>query len=132
MKIILFKKNGKINFLNPSNDLLIDDIIKKEIPSGIDYNIIDVSRLPVKSPFLDALNIDLSIDIEKAKEITKDQLRIKRKPLLDDLDIEYMRAEETGSDKTEIINKKQELRDITIKVDECDTVEELKALIETI
>ena len=70
----------------------------------------------------------LSISITKAKAITKDRLRIDRKPLLEEQDILFMRAQEAGSSTTAIATEKQRLRDITKKADSCKTTDELKAL----
>jgi len=66
------------------------------------------------------------IDIAKAKDITKDRLREKRKPLLEAQDLLFMKAQETGTDTTAIVAEKQRLRDITNQVDNMTTVEELK------
>jgi len=68
------------------------------------------------------------VDINKAKEITKDRLRIERKPLLEAQDIAFQRALESNADTSAIVAEKQRLRDITKLVDEATTVEELKAL----
>ena len=67
------------------------------------------------------------VNIDKAKDITKDRLREERKPLLEEQDILYMRAQEAGDDTTTIVAEKQRLRDITNQVDSMTTVEELKA-----
>ena len=66
-------------------------------------------------------------NIDKAKDITKDRLRQERKPKLEALDIQYMQAQEAGTDTTDIVNKKQQLRDAPAQVDTMTTVEELKA-----
>jgi hypothetical protein len=66
------------------------------------------------------------IDINKAKEITKDRLRVERKPLLESLDVAFQRALESGADTSAIVAEKQRLRDITNQVDTMTTVEELK------
>ena len=68
------------------------------------------------------------IDLPKAKEITKERLRIERKPLLEAEDIKFMQAQESGADTTAIVAEKQRLRDITNAVDSCTTTDELKAL----
>ena len=68
------------------------------------------------------------VDINKAKDITKDRLRQKREPLLLAQDIAFQRALETGADTSAIVAEKQRLRDITKLADEATTVEELKAL----
>jgi len=68
------------------------------------------------------------IDIDKAKDITKNRLRQEREPLLLAQDIAFQRALETGADTSAIVAEKQRLRDITTLVDTANTVEELKAL----
>ena len=70
----------------------------------------------------------ITINIDKAKDITKERLRIERKPLLEAEDIKFMQAQESGSDTTSIVAEKQRLRDITNQVDSCTTTDELKAL----
>ena len=70
----------------------------------------------------------ITISIPKAKDITKNRLRIDRKPLLEAQDILFMQAQESGSDTTDIVAEKQRLRDITKDVDTCKTTDQLKAL----
>ena len=70
----------------------------------------------------------ITINLDKAKEITKERLRQERKPLLEAEDIKFMQAQEAGSDTTAITAEKQRLRDITNQVDSCTTTDELKAL----
>ena len=69
----------------------------------------------------------ITVNIDKAKNITKDRLRQERKPKLEALDIQYMQAQEAGTDTTDIVSKKQQLRDAPAQVDTMTTVEELKA-----
>ena len=66
--------------------------------------------------------------MDKAKDITKERLRIERKSLLEAEDIKFMQAQETGADTKTIVAEKQRLRDITKQVDFCKTTDELKAL----
>jgi len=68
----------------------------------------------------------ITVNITKAKDITKDRLREERKPLLKAQDLLFMKAQETGTDTTAIVAEKQRLRDITNQVDSLTTVEELK------
>ena len=70
----------------------------------------------------------ININLTKAKALTKDRLRFKRKPLLEAQDILFMQAQETGSDTTAIVAEKKKLRDMTKDVDACKTADELKAL----
>ena len=70
----------------------------------------------------------ITINIDKAKDITKDRLRADRKPLLEAQDVLFMQAQESGDDTTDIVTEKNRLRDITKDVDSCSTTDELKAL----
>ena len=69
----------------------------------------------------------VSIDITKAKVITKDRLRVERKPLLETQDILFMQAQESGADTSDIVTEKQRLRDITDQVNSMTTTTQLKA-----
>jgi len=53
----------------------------------------------------------IKIDMAKAKEIHKTNIRDARKSKLSELDIEFVRALETGANTTDIVAKKQALRD---------------------
>ena len=61
----------------------------------------------------------IGIDINKAKEIHKNHIRSVRNPLLQEKDLEYMRALEVGDTEkvAEVTAAKQELRDVTEIVD---------------
>jgi hypothetical protein len=70
----------------------------------------------------------ITINLDKAKAITKDRLRAERTPLLQAQDVAFQRATETGADTLAIVAEKQRLRDITKLADTATTLEELKAL----
>jgi hypothetical protein len=70
----------------------------------------------------------ITVNINKAKEITKDRLRAERKPLLEAQDVAFQRALEQSNDTTAIVAEKQRLRDITNVVDTLTTLDELKAM----
>jgi hypothetical protein len=70
----------------------------------------------------------ITINFDKAKVIIKDRLRAERKPLLQEQDVAFQRALETGTDTTAIVAEKQRLRDITSLVNTAVTLEELKSL----
>ena len=72
----------------------------------------------------------VEVDMTAAKEIHKENLRQARKPLLADLDVQYMRAMEAGEDTTAIVASKQALRDVTsdARIAAATTPDELKAL----
>jgi hypothetical protein len=68
------------------------------------------------------------INLDKAKEIKKEQLRAERAPLLQAQDVAFQRALEEGSDTAAIVAEKQRLRDITQLADQATTLDELKAI----
>jgi hypothetical protein len=72
----------------------------------------------------------ITINFDKAVDITKDRLRAERAPLLQKLDVDYQRADEAADavKKAEVAAEKQRLRDITQLADAATTLEELKDL----
>jgi len=69
------------------------------------------------------------IDMAKARDIHKNKIREARTPKLAELDIEFQKALETGSSTTNIINKKQALRDAPANsdIDSASDTDALKA-----
>jgi hypothetical protein len=70
----------------------------------------------------------ITINFDKAKQITKERLRQERKPLLEAQDVLFQRTLENNADTSAIIAEKQRLRDITNLVDDATTLEQLKQL----
>jgi hypothetical protein len=70
----------------------------------------------------------ITIDISKAKDVWKDKIRQKRKPVLEQLDVDFVKAQETSSDTTSIVADKQTLRDLPSQVDTATTTDEIKAV----
>ena len=68
-------------------------------------------------------------DMAKAKEIHKTNIRTARTPKLAELDIEFQKAQETSASTTDIVAKKQALRDAPAAsaIDAATTTDELKA-----
>jgi len=73
------------------------------------------------------------IDMTKAKEIHKENIRAVREPLLAALDVEFQKALETSADTTSIVSKKKALRDAPANtaIDAAKTEAELKATWDT-
>jgi len=57
----------------------------------------------------------ISVNMDKAREIKKDMIRAERAPMLEALDVAYMRAVESGdtTQQAQIAAEKQALRDAT-------------------
>ena len=73
------------------------------------------------------------VDMAKAREIHKTNIRAAREPKLAELDIEFQKALETGASTTDIVAKKQALRDAPAAkaITDADTIAKLKAAWDT-
>tara|TARA_R100000458_G_C8171785_1_gene172009 strand:+ start:280 stop:543 length:264 start_codon:yes stop_codon:yes gene_type:complete len=71
----------------------------------------------------------LTINMTKAKEIHKAKVRDARKPLLEEQDVLFQKAQETSADTTAIVAKKNELRDAPAEtaISNASNITELKA-----
>jgi len=78
----------------------------------------------------------ITINLTKAKDIAKDNLRTERTPVLASLDVAFMRAVESGNTslQTAIVEQKQELRDITshTSITGASNVDSLKTAMNTL
>jgi len=131
MKVIIFTNdNGGVSVCTPSGEVDIATVKAKDTPAG--SIIVDASTLPnADNDFFDAWELSgetVSVNINKAKNITKNRLRAEREPLLAAQDVLFQRALETNSDTTSIVAEKNRLRDITKLVDTCTTTEQLRGL----
>ena len=70
-----------------------------------------------------------NIDMAKAKELHKDKIRLAREEKFKELDIQFQQAIETSSNTTDIVAKKQALRDAPADsgITNATTTDELKA-----
>ena len=110
-RIIYTNSDGTVSIITPAGD--VNDAIK-DVPSGLSYEIVEDSVIPTDRSFRNAWKQNsktIETDMTKAKEIHKDKIRIARTPKLAELDIEFQKALETSSSTTDIIAKKQALRD---------------------
>jgi len=70
----------------------------------------------------------ITIDITKAKEVWKDKIRFKRGGALKKLDLDFIKAQEDGTDTTSIVANKNTLRDLPEQVNTATTVDEIKTV----
>ena len=125
MNVIIFTNdNGGVSVCVPTGELDIEAVKVKDTPSH--SIIVDAADLPQEdNDFFDAWELHegvVSVNLDKAKELTKKRLRMEREPLLDAQDVLYMRALEAGQDTTAIVVEKQRLRDVTSLADGCTKI----------
>ena len=70
----------------------------------------------------------ITVDIAKAKNIWKNKIRKARESAMTKLDVDYMKAQEQGSDTTSIVADKNTLRNLPSQVDSATTENEIKAV----
>ena len=130
--IVFTNAKGGVSVCYPTGDIPIDQVQSKDIPAGVESFIVDVNTLPNDDfDFFDAWeHVDgvVTINLDKAKTITKDRLRYERTALLSEQDVAFQRAIEIGADTSAIVAEKRRLRDITLLADSCTTLAELRAL----
>jgi hypothetical protein len=128
--IIFTNDNGGVSVCVPTGELEINAVKAKDTPS---HSIIvqDYELPQLDNDFFNAWELSngsVTVNIDKAKEITKHRLRAERAPLLAAQDVLFQRAQETGANTSEIVAEKQRLRDVTSLIDTCTTTEQLRNL----
>lgn len=141
MKIIYTNIDGSLSVLSPSPAWkgTMEELAIKDVPAGLPYEIVEDSAIPTDRTFRNAWALEgkiISHDMEKAKEIKRDQLRAERIPLfavLDkDVSIASVEALKTG-DNSEVLTleeKRQLLRDAPAmpEIAAAQSVEDLKKI----
>lgn len=127
-KIIYTKPDGGLAVVHPVRNthpqpekLSDEEIVKramKDVPSNAtDVKIVEEDVIPKDRTFRDAWRFcpqnGCRVDMPAAKEIHRQMLRDLRTPILNKLDVEFMRALELGQPTDSIVAKKQTLRDVT-------------------
>jgi len=110
-KIIYTNSDGTVSIITPAGD--VNNAIK-DVPSGLSYEIVEDSAIPTDRSFRNAWKQNsktIETDMAKAREIHKTNIREARVAKFAELDVEFQKALETSSSTTDIVAKKQALRD---------------------
>lgn len=130
--IIFTNDNGGVSTCIPTGELSIEAVMDKDVPKGKGARIVNLADLPNQyNDFYDAWEMDatsVTVNLDKAKELTKKRLRAEREPLLAAQDVAFQRALESGENTTAIVAEKNRLRDVTGLVDAVTTLEGLRAI----
>lgn len=135
MKKIIYRTSNGVAVVTPVStiELHIEQIAKKDVPEGSEFSIVDESKIPKDRTFREAWEYsekEVLVNPDKAKAIWKDKWREARKAKLAALDVEFMKAVESGdtAKQTLIAEQKQALRDVTRTPIEGTSPEEIKAV----
>ena len=134
-KVIIYnQENGVMAICVPALNcgLSIEAIAEKDVPTE-NFKIIDKQDLDTldeqfRNAWVCDTDLNPTICIQKAKEVWREKIRQKRGPVLLDLDVQYMRALESNNDTSEIVESKQELRDLPQNpdIESANSIEDLK------
>lgn len=128
-KVIIYTSDtGGVAVCVPTGELPIEAVQAKDCPA--DSFIVEASSL-ADNDFFNAWEQSggvVTVNMGKAKALTKDRLRAERAPLLAAQDVAYMRALEAGQDTSAIVAEKQRLRDVTNLADSASSLDDLRAL----
>ena len=119
--------------LTPRTSLSVEEAQTQYVPDGKNSYIVNNSDINVDYDFRYSWTYDPSsgfgINMAKAKDEHKNNIRARREELMPALDVEFQRAQETGSDTSAIVAKKNALRDAPANsaINSCTTTDELKA-----
>ena len=116
VRFVYTDDDGMLIIVCPADktDKTLDQIKASNCPTTNTIYTVQPSDCPTDRSFRDAWTYDgtnFGINITKAKEIHKQNIRLAREKKLAELDVEFQRALETSSDTTAIVAKKQVLRD---------------------
>jgi len=129
--LVYTNQKGGVSVCTPTGEMSIAEVQANHIPDSVVSFIISDATLPKADDFFDAWEQTygvVTVNLSKAKEITKNRLRAERAPLLAAQDVLFQRALETGADTTAIVAEKNRLRNITTLADSCTTLDQLRAL----
>lgn len=130
--IVYTNEFGGVAVCVPTGELPIEQVLAKDVPQDQQSFVVDYHTLPHDDhDFFDAWEHTkgiVSINMNKARDITKRRLREERVPLLSAQDGLFQRALETGASTASIVAEKQRLRDITKLADAASALHELRSL----
>lgn len=102
------------------------------LPAGVDHTVLDASEIPRDRTFRNSWKAEggkVGVDMARARNEWRDSIRQRRKSLLEALDIDAVRADETGDAKAKakVVERKKRLRDAPAdkRIEAAKTPEEL-------
>jgi hypothetical protein len=131
-RIIYGTPDGGVAVIIPTGELPVEDVFKKDVPQGVEAEIVDVSEIPSDRTFRNAWEKSgkkITTNIAKAKNIAHEKRRNKRAAEFAPLDIEATipsKAKAAESARQAIREKYEIMQDA---IDEAQTTDELKEIL---
>ncbi len=129
-KLLVLKDDGSVSIIIPAAEATAELLERdaRAVAGYVSHRELSDEELPADRVFRNAWKDGeegLEIDVEKAKEIKKNEFRDLRAPLLEALDVKFMQALEKNLSTNPVVLQKQALRDVT-ELSLPDDIEELK------
>ena len=132
---VAYKKNGIVSILFLSPDIIedkgVDWILKKDLPVDVTctkVSLSDFSDLLFRDAW-DIENDNLTVNLNKAKEISHDMRRNKRAELLKPLDVEATVPSLAANAETQRQIIRDDFAIIQTEIDNAESVDQLKVII---
>jgi hypothetical protein len=130
-RIIFQNESGGVSVIIPTGELPIEEVVKKDVPAGVSYEIVTTDDIPSDRTFRGAWVMGdccVEHDINKCKELAHDKRRAKRAEEFAPHD-EVIMKQIPGVDAAEAEAARQEIRDkyaaLQDAIDAASTVDEL-------
>lgn len=140
-KIVYTRPDGGISVVTPVRNThpVLETLTDAEIeqrafaklpPDAINPVFVDPTMIPTDRSFRNAWKHDLTVDIPKAQEITRQRLRKEREKLFVENDMKLRDAMLSGikKDIDDAVAERDRLRDVTRLADNVTDLEQLKVL----
>ena len=110
--------SSRVAILIPTGEIPLEDVLQKDVNTEKFHMVVEYETLPIADEdFYEAWHFhegEVKVNLERAKDIHRNRLRAQRAPLLQQLDVDFMRADEMGDmiKKAEVVASKQKLRNL--------------------
>lgn len=136
MKIIYQNQEGGVSVIHPTGELSIEEVVAKDVPEGVAYEIVEDDAIPSDRTFRNAwvmADDGVEHDLDKCKALGHDMRRAKRAEEFAPHD-EVIMKQIPGADATAAEVARQEIRDkyavVQDAIDAAASPEEIKAALE--
>ncbi len=137
-KRIIYKNvEDGVSVIVPANNsgLSIEEIAAKDVPTGVAYDIVDVTTVPSDRTFRDAWNINesaVTTDMVKAKDMAHDMRRVLRDEEMapyDDIIMKQVPGSDAGQAEASRAQLRTKYATMQTDIDAATTPEELKTIL---
>lgn len=131
-RIVYVTPSGSVSVIIPTGELPIEDVLTKDVPAGIQGEIVNISAIPSDRTFRNAWvknGKSIGHDLDKAKGIAHEKRRAARTAEFAPLDIEATIPAKAAQAEAAREAIRQKYATMQTQMDAATTIEQLKALL---